>query len=162
MFNPPMWKAFQRYKELDSEARKLFWRAATLLPLVAVWLRIRGFRPTNERLRRKLSRQRDEASRPGGSEAEAAVEKTCRMVKASAHYSLGRPTCLEQSLVLWYLLRSQKIPARIRIGVRKAAGTFEAHAWVEYEGARLNQSEELHQHYVAFEGELSDLPEEMV
>src|ERR1700739_588942 len=160
MFGPPMWKTFQRYKELDSEARKLFWQAAILFPVVAVSLRIRGFRGTNERLRRKLSRQRREPRRAGGNEA--ALQKTCRMVKAGAQYGLGHPTCLEQSLVLWYLLQSQKIPARLRIGVRKAAGKFEAHAWVEYEGTRLNQSEELHQHYVALEGELSDLPEEIV
>jgi hypothetical protein len=83
------------------------------------------------------------------------------MVKAGAHYGLGHPTCLEQSLVLWYLLQRQRIPARFRIGVRTVAGKFEAHAWVEYEGTPLNQSEEeLHQHYAAFEGEFSDLLEE--
>ena len=160
MFDPPMWKAFQRYKALDSEARKLFWQATILLAVAAVSLRLRGFRGTKESLQRKLARQRSEPSRPGGQEA--ALEMTCRMVKAGAQYGLGHPTCLEQSLVLWYLLQSRRIPARFRIGVRKAAGKFEAHAWVEYEGTRLNQAEELHQHYVAFEGDLSDLPEELV
>lgn len=159
MCDPPMWKAFQRYRQLDTEARRLFWRAATLQPMVAVSLRMRGFRRTNEGLRKKLSRQRIETDGPAPNTSK--LEQTCRMVKASAHYGLGQPTCLEQSLVLWYLLQSQRIPARFRIGVRKNTGRFEAHAWVEYEGVPLNQSEELHQHYVAFEGEFSDLPEEL-
>ena len=159
MFDPPMWKAFRRYRELDTEARKLFWRAATLLPGVAVSLRVRGFRRTKEALRRKLARQPVNGS--GQGVRLEALQKTCRMVKAGAHYSLGHPTCLEQSLVLWYLLQSQSIPARFRIGVRKVAGKFEAHAWVEHEGTPLNHGEEVHQHYAAFEGEFADLPEEI-
>ena len=159
MCDPPMWKAFQRYRELDTEARKLFWRAATLLPMVAVSLRVRGFRRTKEGLQRELPRQPVDGGGQGvGPEA---LQKTCRMVKAGAHYGLGHPTCLEQSLVLWYLLESQGIPARFRIGVRKVDGKFEAHAWVEHEGIALNQAEEVHQHYAAFEGEFADLPEEI-
>lgn len=159
MCDPAMWKAFQRYRELDPEARELFWRAATLLPVVAVYLRARGFRRTNEALRNRLSKQQIHGVSEGAS-AEA-LQKTCRMVRAGAQHGIGHPTCLEQSLVLWYLLRSQRIPARFRIGVRKNTGKFEAHAWVEYDGTPLNQSEEVHQHYAAFEGEFADLPEEI-
>jgi len=82
------------------------------------------------------------------------------MVKAGAHYGLGHPTCLEQSLVLWYLLRERNISARLRVGVRKSAEKFEAHAWVEHDGVALNQSEEVHQHYAAFESEFAGLPGE--
>ena len=158
MFDPPMWKAFLRYRELDTEARKLFWRAGTLLLMVAVSLRARGFRRTKEALGRKLAGQPADASPKGGSVE--ALQKTCRMVSAGAHYGLGHPSCLEQSLVLWYLLESQRIPARFRIGVRKVGGKFEAHAWVEHQGRPLNQAEQVHQHYAAFEGEFADLPEE--
>jgi hypothetical protein len=82
------------------------------------------------------------------------------MVRAAEHHGLTRSTCLEESLALWYLLGRQNIDSRIRIGVRKQAGKFEAHAWVEYEGAALNQSEELHRHYSPFESELDNLPAE--
>ena len=153
-----MWKAFQRYRELDKEARKLFWRAVTLLPVVARSLRAHGFQRTKEKLAKKLA-LRPDALNPGSSSA-ATVQKTCRMVKAAAHYGLGHPTCLEQSLVLWYLLQKQNIPASLRIGVKKSIGKFEAHAWVEHEGAALNQSEEVHQHYAAFENEFTALPGE--
>lgn len=147
-----MWKAFQRYKALDPEAQKLFWRAAALLPTVAVSLHARGFQRTKEWLGKRLP-----PSRPGaGKGTTEAVQKTCRMVKAGARYGLGRPTCLEQSLVLWYLLQKQNIPARFRIGVRKLPEKFEAHAWVECDGTALNQGDEIHHHYAAFESEFSD------
>jgi len=154
-----MWKPFRRYKELDPESRKMFWRAAMLLVLVGISLRTKGFRRTREQLRRKVSKGATDAVFAGA--VEESVQRTCRMVSAGAHYGLGHPTCLEQSLVLWYLLQHQNIPARFRIGVRKETDKFEAHAWVEYEGRALNQSEEMHQHYAAFEGEFSDLPEEI-
>ncbi|HKE07531.1 MAG TPA: lasso peptide biosynthesis B2 protein, partial [Candidatus Acidoferrum sp.] len=68
--------------------------------------------------------------------------------------------CLEESLILWYLLRKQGIASRLRIGVRKVNEKFEAHAWVEQEGVALNQPGQLHRHYVAFEQEISEPPAE--
>lgn len=153
-----MWKEFQRYRALDPQARKLFWRAVTLLPLAGLSLRLRGFKKTREQLQKKLRSSSERGTVTQSSEE--TVRKTCRMVKAGAHYGVGHPTCLEESLVLWYLLERQSIPARLRIGVRKLPEKFEAHAWVEYEGAALNQVEEAHQHYAAFESEFSDLPGE--
>jgi hypothetical protein len=44
MYGPPMWKAFQRYRQLDPGARELFWQAVVLLPSLAVSLRVRGRR----------------------------------------------------------------------------------------------------------------------
>jgi len=158
MYDPPMWKAFQRYRELDPEARKLFWRAVSLLPVVARSLRVHGFQRTKENLAKKLASGARSSTLPGAS-AEA-LKKTCRMVRAGAHYGWGNFTCLEQSLVLWYLLEKQGIPARLRIGVRKSPEKFEAHAWVEHDGVALNQNEEVHQHYAAFESEFSVLPGE--
>jgi Transglutaminase-like superfamily len=154
----PMWKAFLRYRKLDPEARKLFWRAAVLLPLAAASLRLRGFQRTKGKLGKKLAGAKEGS--PARQGDAAAVEKTCRMVKAGARYGLGHPTCLEQSLVLWYLLESQNIPARFCIGVKKTDEKFEAHAWVEHAGAALNQPGEMHQHYAAFESEFSELPGE--
>lgn len=154
-YGPAMWKAFQRYRKQDREAKKLFWRAALLLTRVRVSLRLRGFQRTRDDLQHKLCGVRPEGA---GTQENAAVrvEKICRMVKAAAHYGIGAATCLEQSLVLWYLLRQEDIPARLRIGVKKQPGKFEAHAWVEHNGMALNQVEEVHRHYAAFESEFSD------
>jgi Transglutaminase-like superfamily len=152
-----MWKAFQRYRALDPEAQSLFWQAVRLLARIGVSLRLRGFQQTKERLRKKLSAQAVE--RRGTAEA---LQKTCRMVKAAARYGPGHPTCLEQSLALWFLLQRQGMPAQLRIGVRKLPEKFEAHAWVECDGVALNQGEEVHQHYAAFEAEFSEIPGENV
>jgi Transglutaminase-like superfamily len=152
-----MWKAFQRYRALDPEAQRLFWQAVRLLARIGVSLRLRGFQQTKERLRKKLSAQAVEHR--GTAEA---LQKTCRMVKAAARYGPGHPTCLEQSLALWFLLHRQGMPAQLRIGVRKLPEKFEAHAWVECDGVALNQGEQVHQHYAAFEAEFSEIPGENV
>jgi len=73
------------------------------------------------------------------------------MVCAAASYGVGRPTCLEQSLALWWLLGRQGIESSVRIGAHKTAGRFQAHAWVEYDGAAVNEGDELHRHYAVFD-----------
>jgi hypothetical protein len=153
-----MWKRFQRYRALDPQARKLFGRAVTLLAGIALSLRFRGFNATNAALQKRLLACAPGETPPGA--LSDMVEKTCRMVSAAAHYGMLRPTCLVESLALWYLLQGQGIPAQLRIGVRKSVKKLEAHAWVEYEGTALNQKEQAHRHYAAFERGLSGLPGE--
>jgi Transglutaminase-like superfamily len=152
-----MWRAFQRYRALNPEARKLFWRAALLLPQIAICLRLRGFKRTLEALQ-KSPPPAEPAQTKNPTTAEA-VQMTCRMTKAAVRYGLIRPTCLVESLALWYLLETQEIPVSLRIGV-KTTDKFEAHAWVEYAGAALNQTEQQHQHYAVFDNAFSDLPGE--
>ena len=152
-----MWEAIQRFRALDSEAQRVFARAVILLPWVMLSLRLRGFKRTQARLQEKLSR----VSRQPENVAGSIVQTACHMVKAAGRRGLAHPNCLEESLVLWYFLRRENIPAALRIGVRKTQGEFEAHAWVEYQGAILNQGDEwTHPHYAAFESEFSQLPGE--
>jgi hypothetical protein len=150
-----MWEAFQRFRALDSEAQRVFGRAVILLPWVMLSLRLRGFRKTQAHLQEKLSRVSREPENVPGS----VVQTTCRMVKAAGRHGLARPNCLEESLVLWYFLQRENVPAALRIGVRKSGDEFEAHAWVAYQGTVLNQGDEwTHPHYAAFESEFSELP----
>ena len=83
------------------------------------------------------------------------------MVRAAARHGFGHPTCLEESLALWFFLRRQGIEAELRVGVRKEGEKFEAHAWVEREGVALNEPEALHEHYAAFDAALSSIPPEL-
>lgn len=153
-----MWESFQRYRALDSEARKLFRRAAVLLPVVKDSLRLRGFGKTQEWLRVRL--ERGNAAQSTSVSSKVAVEKTCRMVRAAVHYAMPRARCLEESLTLWYLLSVQGISASLKIGIPKQTEPFEAHAWVEYEGVALDQLEEVRDHYVPFDSEFPGPPEE--
>jgi hypothetical protein len=78
-----------------------------------------------------------------------------RMAAAAARYLPFRTNCLEQSLVLWWLLRRRRIAADLKIGARKEANRFQAHAWVDFQGG--GSASEEHLHFVPFEGSVTSM-----
>jgi transglutaminase superfamily protein len=84
-------------------------------------------------------------------------QDVARMTAAAARYLPFRTNCLEQSLVLWYLLQRRGIAADLRIGARKVADRFEAHAWVEKEGGVVGDQREEHLHFVPFDGSVTSM-----
>ena len=154
-----MWEPLQRYSAHSQEARRLFRRAALLGPLIGAFLRLRGYNKTREWLQKRLDQKAIQYFQ--APENSTRIEMTCRMVRAAEHYSPVRITCLEESLVLWYLLQCQGISATIRIGVKKPEGKFEAHAWVESDGIALNQTDDQHRHYHPFENEMPNPPKDL-
>ena len=145
----PMWERLRRFRELPAPARRIFLRAAALLPWVALRLRVQGFRVTKNWLQ---SFAKNNSANNSQETAEQA-QLTVRMVRAAARHGIGHPSCLEESLVLLHFLNAQGIAAQLRIGVKKNAPRFEAHAWVECDGKPLNEREALHDHYAPFEAE---------
>jgi hypothetical protein len=146
-----MWELLRRFRALEPNARGLFLRAATLLPFISLSLRLRGFRSTQASLQKRIAKDASsgcDSSDPGKTDRTAL---TARMVRSAAYRSLGTATCLERSLVLWWLLEGQGITSSVRIGTRKSGHKFEAHAWVECDGVALNEPEEAHKHYAAFD-----------
>jgi hypothetical protein len=107
-------------------------RAAVLLVMVRASLRIRGFART-------LSFVRDSvADEPVNEELSAdVVESIAHSVATAAAFFPGRARCLEQSLVLYYVLRRSHAAARFRMGVQPYG--FQSHAWVEYQGRPINE-----------------------
>jgi hypothetical protein len=152
-----MWERLRRFSALERPARGLFLRAVVLLPLVALSLRWRGFRETQAALQRFLSKANPE---PDAAFASKIAALTAHMVNAADRHGLVHPSCLSKSLTLWWLLGRQGIPSRLRIGIRKEKEKFEAHAWVERNGTALNEPDEPHHHYAAFDASLSALPSE--
>jgi hypothetical protein len=155
-----MWKQRRRFSALDRDSRWMFVRATLLLPLISLSLWIWGFRFTQAALKRFVSSVNgsmvDRSSDPVV--LTSITHKTqigACMVRAAARHSLITSTCLEESLALWFLLRREGIEAELRIGARKIADKFEAHAWVECHGEALNQAEDPHGHYAIFEGPFS-------
>ncbi|HJZ65867.1 MAG TPA: lasso peptide biosynthesis B2 protein [Candidatus Acidoferrum sp.] len=146
-----MLERLRRFKELPAPARRIFLRAAVLLPWVALRLRLQGFKATKSSLQSFLKNNSQSIS----PETSSLVQLTARMVRAAARHGIGNPSCLEESLVLLHLLNEQGIAAQLRIGVKKNIPQFEAHAWVECDGKPLNESEALHDHYAPFEAEFS-------
>jgi Transglutaminase-like superfamily len=152
-----MWERLRRFSALEPAARKLFLRSAWLLPVVSLSLKMRGFRATQAWLEGTLKRR---ASQENPEKEEERMALTVRMVHAAVRHGVRHPSCLEESLVTWYLLGRQGIASSLRIGIRKSEEKFGAHAWVEKDGVALNQSDEQHQHYAAFEAEFPSQPPE--
>jgi hypothetical protein len=155
-----MWERLRRFSSLDSEARVTFLRAALLLPLISVSLKVRGFRATQETLLRFLGHPQqalqEDSARLLSDEQRARI--TVRMVNAAVRHVWRSSTCLEKSLALWRLLKRHGIASELRIGARKIDGKFEAHAWVERQGIAVNDPDDLHRHYAPFDGALSSSP----
>src|ERR1700688_2059994 len=148
-----MWEHLRRFRMLEPRARGLFLRAAVLLPFISVSLRLRGFRATQSSLQKRLPKALSSVSDKSNGVQTEPANLTARMVRLAAHRTWGSPACLEQSLALWWLLGREGIASSVRIGTRKTDQKFEAHAWVECDGAALNEAEEPHQHYAAFSEE---------
>jgi hypothetical protein len=151
-----MWERLRQFRHLPAPARALFLRAAALLPWVALRLKMQGFQATKDSLQDLTGKSSPTLLDPNETAKRTAL--TARMVRAAARHGVGNPSCLEESLVLVHLLRKQGIASQLRIGVKKNIPKFEAHAWVECEGAALNESEALHDHYAPFEAEFSSNP----
>lgn len=104
-----------------------------LLALVDASLRAFGLRRTVRWVRRVVG-ERPEAARPG-----LITDVAHAVAKAAAFYP-GRAQCLEQSLVLYWVLRRRGVEARLRVGVQPFP--FTAHAWVEHNGHPINEQED--------------------
>ena len=89
------------------------------------------------------------------------VGEISRLAAATARHLPFRTNCLEQSLVLCWLLERRGIPADLRIGARKEADRFEAHAWVEVAGLAVDPGNEQHVHFVPFKASVDSLERQL-
>jgi len=138
---------------MDADARGIFLRAAVLLPVISVSLKMRGFGATQKFLLGSLpiARQTSQQDSIHVVDDLKRTQLTSRMVNAAIGHVWRASTCLEKSLALWWLLGHQGIASQLRIGARKLNNKFEAHAWVERDGTTLSDSQQEHRHYAAFD-----------
>lgn len=146
------WSGFWR---LTGFERGIVLEAAAALVASWVGLRLVGFRRWNFVLSRLGSRSVASASPKSSIVPSARI--IARMESAAARNLFFHANCLERSMVLCWLLRSRGIPAELRVGAQKKAERFEAHAWVECDGAVLNEGEDLHLHFVPFDGPVTPM-----
>jgi hypothetical protein len=138
------------FRKLSGAERSLLIQALVLLPLTNAALHIVGL----SRWQFFLARW---APFPGSGQAKTRVShwrrvlSTARMVHLAAQRGPYQASCLRNSLTLWWLLRRQGIDSALRLGVRKQDGKIEAHAWIEYEGRVLNDSESVRERFVSFQ-----------
>lgn len=133
---------------LDRLQRWLLLQALLLLPLVALSLKWWGVKWTQGGLARLLPA----AKMPlWAGDRISKIVQTTRMVRLAVKYCQPWAKCLQKSLVLWGLLRHQGIECELRIGVRREASNFEAHAWVECEGFVLNDAGDVRDRFATFD-----------
>jgi len=152
-----MWERLRRFSALERPAQIIFLRAMVVLPFVALSLRWRGFRATQATLQISLS---DRGQKCDSALVSKQAALAAHMVNAADRHGFVHPSCLAKSMTLWWLLGRQRIDSHLRVGIRKVNEKFEAHAWVERDGAALNEPDEHHHHYAAFDAALSALPPE--
>ena len=131
-----------RWPRTGARAPSFFTSFATIA-LTDLALRRLGFARSVALARRFGTSRRPDQERP------ELTEKVCRRLAMAAVFYPGRARCLEQSLALYVLLRRRGVPVRLRLGVQPYP--FNAHAWVELNGAPLNERVETVRQFVPFE-----------
>jgi len=138
---------------MDADARGIFLRATAVLPVIFISLKMRGFGATQEFLLRSfpIAPQTSQQDSIHVVDDRKRAQLTSRMINAAVRHVWRASTCLEKSLALWWLLGRQGIACEVRIGARKQGGKFEAHAWLERDGVAINEPQQEHRHYAAFD-----------
>lgn len=147
------WRNFWR---LSGFERGIALEAAAGLTVTWLGLRLAGFRRWKSLLGWLAPRVVNDVAASNVSLEETA-RQIARLEEAAARNLFFGTNCLEQSLVLWWLLRMRGIAAELKIGARKDLDRFEAHAWVEFRGAILNGFGEEHLHFSPFEGQATSM-----
>jgi hypothetical protein len=120
-----------------AEFRLLVEAQATLIACQAVKWR----RPVGSLLQRNVAEETADVPLDYGTRK--AVGSVQWAVSRSARHGVFRPQCLVRAMAIQKMLHRRGIvTARINIGVSMQSGAFEAHAWVELNGAVVGDSAE--------------------
>ena len=165
--------SFRKLRRLSANERRLLAQALVLLPLtfcgvyalgVSRWqrflMRLASFGTTSNRSSNRTSALRSHLISEDARASEQA-KAIARAVKIAAERGLFHANCLQETLVLWCLLRRNHIESEIRFGARKHEGRVQAHAWVELNGVALNEASDVCLHFSPLAGDAgtSQIPE---
>jgi len=150
----PLPEKWRRFRKRPPEDRLLILRAALILPLTGIGLRLFGFRRWKKLIEKFPLPAHLLESMPADLQRETAL-RAVRAVRSVELHGPTHPNCLERSMTLWWLLRREGVNGELHIGARKEGGRFEAHAWIELGGQVLNDGAEVHQHYARFDAPIA-------
>lgn len=146
-----MMQRWHRFRRLSGFERGIVLEAAAGLLISWLAVRLLGFRFCRAVFEKPLAARNSRHSKSGETDTLAVARRIAHLEAVTAWNLFLRPSCLEQSLVLCRMLRNRGISADLRIGGRKEANRFEAHAWVELDGTVLAGGETEHLHFAPFE-----------
>ena len=144
-------KSWRTFRRMNGFERAIALESAAGFAATWVGLRLLGFRRWKGFLE-WLGPSANSMKETTNPETLATARVVARVEESVARNFVFEPNCLEQSLVLWWLLRLRSMCSELRVGGRKAGDCFEAHAWVECCGAVLSAEGEGHLHFVPFDG----------
>jgi hypothetical protein len=146
-------RTWRSYRRLERGHRRLARDTAAALLATRIGLRVGGLRRWKELLVRLAPlRTAGPSAALSGQPDMNVARRVAAIQEAVTRHLPWQASCLEKSLVLWWQLGRSGIAAEMRIGARKEAGRFEAHAWVELGNVVLNDSGETHMHFAPFDG----------
>jgi hypothetical protein len=146
---------------MSTKERRLLAQAFVLLPLtrggvcllgIKRWQRYLAKLSTSHSWREKNLIRAGSLDRDHSLNETARAQAIARIVKIATEQEVLRANCLQQTLVLWFLLRRHGIESEISFGTRKQAGQVQAHAWVELFGTPLNEDREVCEYFPQFAG----------
>jgi len=137
----PNLTSLRRFLSLDRAFRLLVTETVGLSLFIAVAFRLAGVPRTQAALRKWSG---SVMAWPDARPCIPASLRAQKMVKRAT--GLGG-MCLARSLTLWTLLRRRGIETELRIGYRKRDGKIEGHAWLEHDGAPVNDEAEVLRSY---------------
>ena len=143
-------QSWRTFWALNRAERAVAWSAELGLAAACIGLRLFGFRRCQEFASKRIGNSQHPA-------AAISANRILQLQAAAARNLFFHTNCLEQSLVLWMLLRRYGFSPELKIGARKEAGRFEAHAWVELNRVRLNDQTDSNPQFVPFERAISSL-----
>ncbi len=142
--------SWQKLWRLAPQERLLLAQAAILIPLISIGLHVLGW----QRLMRWLEwLSRSERKALPTEQPLGVARRTAYLINIAAGRRFFRATCLQRSVVLWWVLRREGIETQLVLGAHKTQGKLHAHAWVEYEGEVLNDRPDVRERYAVFESD---------
>lgn len=149
-------ETWRRFRRLSGFERGVVLQAVGVHSITQVGLRLAGFRRWKSVMDQWSHANSNDSSSKRTSDLKS-VGEISRLAAATARHLPIPTSCLEQSLVLCWLLKRRGISADLRIGARKEADRFEAHAWVEVAGRAIDEGNEEHVHFVPFKASADSL-----
>ncbi len=143
-------RKIRTFLNLEHQERSSVFFFTYAIPMIAIWLRISGFKKTQNRLKRWAYNNKLTSSCSANLEKTlfTSIQRAFRIALRNAPY---KGNCLSQSLALWCQLQRIGITADLRIGTRKEQGKFAAHAWIEYDGIPVSDSVALNGSFQSFD-----------
>ena len=142
--------SLNKFGGLSRQERRLLFLSVLLLPVIHLALLLLGYSRLRKGMEKLLPLKSIDISPPDAENTQQARD-IARIVSIAARHGLYRATCLRRSLLFWWFLRGRGIQSRVCFGVRKMDHQLEAHAWVEYQGIVINDSERVREAYQLLE-----------